>query len=107
MSSLSELELQQLAQDIKSWALEFGFSECRIVDPELEQYREGFQAWLDKGYHGEMEYLANHSDLRFSPASLHSGTQRVISLNMAAFVFAKPHGVLGLNFGTKPTHLNT
>ena len=83
MSSLSELELQQLAQDIKSWALEFGFSECRIVDPELEQYREGFQAWLDKGYHGEMEYLANHSDLRFSPASLHSGTQRVISLNMA------------------------
>ena len=83
MSSFSELELQQLSQDIKSWALEFGFSECRIVDPELEQYREGFQAWLDKGYHGEMSYLSNHGDLRFSPAKLHTGTQRVISLNMA------------------------
>ncbi|WP_197464640.1 tRNA epoxyqueuosine(34) reductase QueG [Marinomonas aquimarina] len=83
MSSLSDSELHQLAQDIKQWAHEFGFSECRIVDPSLEQYREEFQAWLEQGYHGEMDYLANHSDLRFAPANLHEGTQRVLSLSMA------------------------
>ena len=75
--------LQQLANDIKSWAFELGFSDCRIVDPELEQYRDEFNQWLEHGYHGTMDYLANHEDLRFTPANLHAGTKRVISLNMA------------------------
>ncbi|MCO4784650.1 tRNA epoxyqueuosine(34) reductase QueG [Marinomonas atlantica] len=83
MPSFDEASLQHIANNIKTWAKEFGFSDCRIVNPELEQYREDFHAWLEQGYHGEMDYLANHDDLRFQPANLHKGTQRVISLSMA------------------------
>lgn len=75
--------LQQLANDIKQWATELGFSDCRVVEPELEQYRDEFNQWLAQGYHGTMDYLANHEDLRFQPANLHQGTKRVISLSMA------------------------
>lgn len=83
MPSFDEVSLQQLANNIKTWAKEFGFSECRIVNPELEQYRDNFHAWLAEGYHGEMDYLANHDELRFQPANLHEGTQRILSLSMA------------------------
>nr|WP_239090288.1 tRNA epoxyqueuosine(34) reductase QueG [Marinomonas ostreistagni] len=75
--------MQQLANDIKQWAKELGFSDCRIVDPELEQYRDQFNQWLAEGYHGTMDYLANHEDLRFQPAILHTGTRRILSLSMS------------------------
>ncbi len=75
-------DLEKLASDIKQWATEFGFAEARIVEPELEQYRPQFEQWLEKGYHAGMDYLANHSELRFQPDNLHPGTQRVISLRM-------------------------
>lgn len=81
--TLSDPEaLQLLANHIKTWALEFGFNECRIVNPQLEQYRGEYNTWLANGYHGDMSYLANHEDLRFAPEALHEGTQRVISLSM-------------------------
>ncbi len=79
----SPSDLAKLADQIKQWAQELGFSDCRIVDPELEQYREQYHSWLDAGYHGTMDYLANHDSLRFTPEALHAGTKRVISLSMA------------------------
>lgn len=75
--------LRELADQIKSWALEFGFSECRIVNPELEQYKAQYNDWIAEGYHGTMDYLANHEQLRFNPEALHTGTKRVISLSMS------------------------
>jgi epoxyqueuosine reductase len=35
--------------------------------------------WLDAGFHGEMDYMARHADLRCNPARLHPGTVTVIS----------------------------
>lgn len=82
-SSLSDpLHLAELVQDIKTWAIDFGFADARIVEPELEQYRDDFNKWLAKDYHAGMDYLANHGDIRFQPEKLHPGTQRVISLRM-------------------------
>lgn len=75
-------ELDQLANDIKTWALDFGFAEARIVDPDLAQYKDEFHKWLDQDYHAGMDYLANHGDMRFYPEQLHPGTRRVISLRM-------------------------
>ncbi|MFX7506875.1 QueG-associated DUF1730 domain-containing protein, partial [Acinetobacter baumannii] len=42
----------------------------------------GFQAWLDKGYHGEMDYMASHGLKRARPAELVPGTVRVVSVRM-------------------------
>ncbi|ADZ90468.1 tRNA epoxyqueuosine(34) reductase QueG [Marinomonas mediterranea] len=75
-------ELNNFAQKIKDWALELGFADAKIVKPSLEQYKAQYQQWIDSGYHGTMEYLADHGDLRFKPEELHEGTQRVISLRM-------------------------
>ncbi|SBS32672.1 Epoxyqueuosine reductase [Marinomonas spartinae] len=75
-------DLTNLANQIKHWAVEFGFADARIVAPDLEQYKEGFKKWLDNGYHAGMDYLANHGDMRFHPEQLHAGTRRVISLRM-------------------------
>ncbi|MBU1295679.1 MAG: tRNA epoxyqueuosine(34) reductase QueG [Gammaproteobacteria bacterium] len=82
-SSLSSPEeLNQLADEIKSWAVELGFAEARIVKPDLAQYKDEFNEWLNNQYHAGMDYLANHGDMRFYPEQLHPGTRRVISLRM-------------------------
>ncbi|MGO2511991.1 tRNA epoxyqueuosine(34) reductase QueG [Marinomonas polaris] len=75
-------ELNQLVDDIKSWAVELGFAEARIVEPDLAQYKDEFNEWLNNQYHAGMDYLANHGDMRFYPEQLHPGTRRVISLRM-------------------------
>ncbi|PJE56843.1 tRNA epoxyqueuosine(34) reductase QueG [Marinomonas sp. BSi20584] len=82
-SSLSSPEeLNQLADEVKSWAVELGFAEARIVKPDLAQYKDEFNEWLNNQYHAGMDYLANHGDMRFYPEQLHPGTRRVISLRM-------------------------
>jgi epoxyqueuosine reductase len=82
-SSLSDPQrLTALVSDIKSWAIDFGFAEARIVEPDLEQYRDDFNNWLANDYHAGMDYLANHGDIRFQPDKLHPGTRRIISLRM-------------------------
>ncbi|CAM5202571.1 epoxyqueuosine reductase [Alishewanella longhuensis] len=40
------------------------------------------QQWLDAGYHGEMQYMAEHGMLRARPAELHPGTLSVISVRL-------------------------
>lgn len=40
------------------------------------------QNWLAQGYHGAMDYMANHGTKRSRPAELIPGTLRVISLRM-------------------------
>jgi epoxyqueuosine reductase len=36
--------------------------------------------WLQKGYHGKMDYMANHFDKRVDPAKLVEGAKSVVSL---------------------------
>lgn len=73
---------QELANKIKSWGKSFGFQQVGIADLELSQFRENYQNWLAKGYHGEMSYMENNQDLRFEPSKMVAGTLRVISVRM-------------------------
>jgi len=75
-------DLNSLVDDIKSWAIDLGFADARVVEPDLAQYKDEFNQWLNNQYHAGMDYLANHGDLRFYPEQLHPGTRRVISLRM-------------------------
>ncbi|TBR44677.1 tRNA epoxyqueuosine(34) reductase QueG [Marinomonas agarivorans] len=81
-SSFSSQEITQLSKQIKSWAQELGFAEARVTGTDLTKHKKPYQEWLEKGYHGSMDYLANHGDMRFQPKLLHPGTQRIISLRM-------------------------
>ena len=63
----------------KAHALGFSFigvSKAEFLAPQALQLQE----WLDRGYHGEMQYMANHFDLRTDPTKLVPGAKSVISL---------------------------
>ncbi|EMI5490075.1 tRNA epoxyqueuosine(34) reductase QueG [Providencia stuartii] len=80
MATLLDLDL--LAQNIKQWGLELGFQQVGICDTDLSLEEPKLQAWLDKQYHGDMEWMARHGMMRARPHELHPGTLRVISVRM-------------------------
>ncbi|MCK7633470.1 MULTISPECIES: tRNA epoxyqueuosine(34) reductase QueG [unclassified Shewanella] len=74
--------LSRLAQQIKGWGKALGFARVGICDTDLTSEEIKLQTWLDKGYHGEMAYMASHGKMRARPQELHPGTVRVISVRM-------------------------
>lgn len=75
-------DLPALALTIKAWGSELGFADIRIADIDLSHAEAGLQAWLDAGYHGEMDYMAAHGRKRARPAELVPGTVRIIMARM-------------------------
>ncbi|PWC21870.1 tRNA epoxyqueuosine(34) reductase QueG [Brenneria roseae subsp. roseae] len=75
-------DLSELAQLIRQWGQELGFQQIGICDTDLSHEEPKLQAWLDKQYHGEMEWMARHGMLRARPHELLPGTLRVISVRM-------------------------
>jgi epoxyqueuosine reductase len=78
-----EEALAELAQRIKAWGRELGFGAVGISDIDLSEAEKGLTAWLEAGYHGEMDYMAKHGTKRARPAELVAGTLRVITVRMA------------------------
>ncbi|MGA2549043.1 MAG: tRNA epoxyqueuosine(34) reductase QueG [Burkholderiaceae bacterium] len=78
-TNLSEAELAGLVRDIKAWASELGFGRVGISDIQMSDAEEHLLAWLEKGFHGEMHYMARHGRTRARPAELVAGTVRVIT----------------------------
>jgi epoxyqueuosine reductase len=76
------LDLQQLARQIKQWGLELGFQQVGICDTDLSAEEPKLQDWLEKQYHGEMDWMARHGMMRARPHELLPGTLRVISVRM-------------------------
>lgn len=67
---------------IRQWAGEFGFGAVGVADVGLGDAEAGLAAWLEAGYHGEMDYMARHGMKRARPAELLPGTLRVISCRL-------------------------
>ncbi|TCJ12449.1 tRNA epoxyqueuosine(34) reductase QueG [Flaviaesturariibacter flavus] len=65
---------------IKDAARRFGFDHCGIARAEaLDDDARRLEQWLSKGYHGSMQYMANHFDLRVDPRRLVPGARSVIT----------------------------
>jgi epoxyqueuosine reductase len=79
---VERIDLESLARDIRSWGRSLGFAEVGISDTELSADETRLLAWLDKGRHGEMHYMARHGKRRARPAELVPGTLRVISARL-------------------------
>jgi epoxyqueuosine reductase len=56
------------------------------------------QAWLDKGFHGDMQYMAAHGMRRARPAELVPGTVSVITARMDYLPRSTPPGWQGIEF---------
>lgn len=73
--------VSQRTQCLKQAALRHGFAGAGISKAErLDEEAVQLEAWLAKGYHGKMSYMANHFDLRVDPSQLVPGAKSVISL---------------------------
>src|SRR5262245_54418465 len=77
-----QADLERIARDIRAWGRELGFAEIGISDTELSAEEARLLAWLDKGRHGEMHYMARHGARRARPAELVPGTLRVITARL-------------------------
>lgn len=82
LNDLQQHDLYQLSADIKRWGLELGFNQVGITDTDLSAAEPQHQAWIQKGFHGAMDYMAKHGSKRTRPAELVPGTVRVISVRM-------------------------
>jgi epoxyqueuosine reductase len=74
-----------LLKKIQIWGRELGFSQIAVVDlasVDLSEAEAELQAWLDKGFHGDMHYMAAHGNKRTRPVELVAGTVSVITARM-------------------------
>ena len=78
----SSLNYQELAEKIKFWGKELGFSDLGISDIDLSAHEAVLKKWLDNNYHGNMEYMERHGMMRARPDELVPGTIRVISVRL-------------------------
>ncbi|HEY9257223.1 tRNA epoxyqueuosine(34) reductase QueG [Chitinophaga sp.] len=66
---------------IKELAKELGFDHCGIAKAvQLDDDARRLETWLNKGMHGNMQYMENHFDKRIDPRKLVDGAQSVITL---------------------------
>jgi len=76
-----------LATQIHTWAHELGFQAVGISDTDLTSAESGLLEWLSLGWHGELDYMANHGTKRSRPSELVAGTLSVISVCMNYFSY--------------------
>ncbi|MCB1801790.1 MAG: DUF1730 domain-containing protein, partial [Gammaproteobacteria bacterium] len=76
------IDYTMLAQQIKRWGRELGFQQVGITDTDLATAERHLDAWIEQGFHGEMDYMRTHGRKRTRPALLVPGTVRVISARM-------------------------
>jgi epoxyqueuosine reductase len=80
--SHSTKNLNDLSHAIKKWGIELGFNQIGITDTNLQTAEPEHQAWIEKGFHGDMDYMAKHGVKRTRPAELVPNTQRIISARL-------------------------
>jgi epoxyqueuosine reductase len=71
-----------LVEQLREEALSLGFSSLGIGDIDLKDASAGLRAWLSEGYHGDMDYMARHEQLRGEPVTLHPGTVCAVMVTM-------------------------
>ncbi|MFC5607962.1 tRNA epoxyqueuosine(34) reductase QueG [Variovorax soli] len=75
---------------MQALARELGFSQIGVAGVDLSTAEPGLMQWLEKGFHGEMTYMAAHGMRRARPAELVPGTVSVITARMDYLPRATP-----------------
>src|SRR6266581_298324 len=73
------IEKLPVEERVKRWGRELGFDAVAIAGIDLAQDEARLIEWLDRGWHGEMDYMARHGARRARPAELVPGTVSVIT----------------------------
>lgn len=79
VQTLNSIDSHLLTRKIKERALAEGFDKVGIVRAEaLTQEQERLQEWIERGYHGEMGWLAREPQKRADPRQIFPAAQTVI-----------------------------
>jgi len=80
-----------LSEKIKHEARRLGFDGCAILKAErLNTEARHLDAWLAKGYHGQMTYMEKHFEKRVNPAELVPNAKSVVSVIANYYAPPKP-----------------
>jgi epoxyqueuosine reductase len=89
VSRLNDARAIEATDRIKSRARELGFGKVGIVRAEyLSDEQERLNEWLQRGYHGEMKWIARDPEQRTDPRKLLPGIRSVI---VVALNYYTPH----------------
>lgn len=73
---------EQLTRDILDFARKCGFQQAGVADIDLSQAEQEYEAWIDSGFQGDMQYMKRHGKKRTQPDQLVPGTRSIISVRM-------------------------
>ena len=78
----SQIDTAKLSSKVTQWASELGFDNVGFSDIDLSMAEQELTDWLDKGFHGDMDWMARHGTKRSRPAELVEGTASIISVRL-------------------------
>ena len=70
---------RELRAAIARAARELGLDAIGVSEITLDEDERHLQRWLERGWHGNMHYMARHGRKRSRPAELVPGTVRVVA----------------------------
>jgi epoxyqueuosine reductase len=71
-----------LLAQLREWGRALGFSQIGVAGIDLHEAEPRLAAWLNNGWHGDMDYMAAHGMKRARPAELVAGTLSVITARL-------------------------
>ena len=69
-----------MVEQIKTWAAELGFDDCRIARAKEASHADLFRDWIDEGNHGEMAWMERTPERRCDPREVLPGCQSMVCL---------------------------
>lgn len=79
-----------MKDQIKAWAAEFGFDDCRIAVAKRATHAAEFEQWLADGWNGEMAWLERTPERRMDPREVLPGCKSVITLAINYYTGENP-----------------
>ncbi len=79
-----EFTPDELSLRIKHRAQELGFAKVGILNVQNHTLSEevGLSAWINAGYHADMDWMVTHLEKRVNPASLMENTRSIVCLSI-------------------------
>jgi epoxyqueuosine reductase len=77
--------MKGMESQIKAWAAELGFDDCRIARAGEATHANEFRNWLDDGKHGGMAWLERTPERRCDPREVLPGCKSLVCLAMNYF----------------------
>lgn len=90
MTQSTQFNSNLLLANIQAWGQELAFSQICVAGVDISSAEPGLLAWLERGFHGDMEYMARHGLKRARPAELVPGTLSVLTARMNYLPSATP-----------------